>query len=160
MDGGAWWAAIYGVAQSRTQLSDFTFTFCFHALEKEMATHFSGLGSHRVGYDWSDLAAAAAAAVLIEDAFRAFTQFLWWPQNRQKLYLESWTLNLLLTPEPPKRHHHFSSNNQRKVLCTYLKRPLILRMKCKSETLPALISRLQGLACLQWWSWGLLEPLN
>ena len=37
-DGGAWWAAIYGVAQSRTQLSDFTFTFHFHALEKEMAT--------------------------------------------------------------------------------------------------------------------------
>ena len=39
MDGGAWWAAVHGVAQSRTQLSDFTFTFHFHALEKEMATH-------------------------------------------------------------------------------------------------------------------------
>ena len=38
-DGGAWWAAVYGVAQSRTRLSDFTFTFHFHALEKEMATH-------------------------------------------------------------------------------------------------------------------------
>ena len=43
MDGGAWWAAIYGVAQSWTQLSDFTFTFHFHALEKEMATHSSVL---------------------------------------------------------------------------------------------------------------------
>ena len=43
MDGGAWWAAVYGVAQSRTQLSDFTFTFHFHALEKEMATHSSVL---------------------------------------------------------------------------------------------------------------------
>ena len=42
-DGGAWWAAVSGVAQSRTQLSNFTFTFHFHALEKEMATHSSGL---------------------------------------------------------------------------------------------------------------------
>ena len=41
MDGGAWWAAVYGVAQSQTQLSDFTLTFHFHALEKEMATHSS-----------------------------------------------------------------------------------------------------------------------
>ena len=41
MDGGAWWAAVYGVAQSRTRLSAFTFTFHFHTLEKEMATHFS-----------------------------------------------------------------------------------------------------------------------
>ena len=75
MDGGAWWAAVYGVAQSRTRLSDFTFTFHFHALEKEMATHSSvlawripgtgesgrlpSMGLHRVGHDWSDLAAAA-----------------------------------------------------------------------------------------------------
>ena len=39
MDGGAWWAAVHGVAKSQTRLSDFTFTFHFHALEKEMATH-------------------------------------------------------------------------------------------------------------------------
>ena len=43
MDGGAWWAAVRGVAQTRTRLSDFTFTFHFHALEKEMATHSSAL---------------------------------------------------------------------------------------------------------------------
>ena len=43
MDGGAWWAAVHGVAESRTRLSDFTFTFHFHALEKEMATHSSDL---------------------------------------------------------------------------------------------------------------------
>ena len=76
MDGGAWWAAVHGVAKSRTRLSDFTFTFHVHALEKEMATHSSvlawripgtgepgglpSMGSHRVGYNWSDLAAAAA----------------------------------------------------------------------------------------------------
>ena len=74
MDGGAWWAAVHGVAKSRTRLSDFIFTFHFHALEKEMATHSGVLawripgtgepgglpfmGSHRVGHDWSDLAAA------------------------------------------------------------------------------------------------------
>ena len=77
MDGGTWWAAVCGVAKSRTQLSNFTFTFHFHALEKEMAIHSSVLnwripgmgepgglpsvGSHRVGHDWSDLAATAAA---------------------------------------------------------------------------------------------------
>ena len=76
MDVGAWWAAVHGVARSRTRLSDFTFTFHFHALEKEMATHSSvlawripgtgepgglpSMGWHRVGHDWSDLAAAAA----------------------------------------------------------------------------------------------------
>ena len=43
MDGGAWQAAVHGVAKSRARLSDFTFTFHFHALEKEMATHSSVL---------------------------------------------------------------------------------------------------------------------
>ena len=67
MDGGAWWAAAHGVAKSRAQLSNFTFTFHFHALEKEMATHSSvlawripgtgepgglpSMGSQRVGHD-------------------------------------------------------------------------------------------------------------
>ena len=67
MDRGAWWAAVDGVAKSWTRLSDFTFTFHLHALEKEMATHSSVLawriprteepgrlpstGSHRVGHD-------------------------------------------------------------------------------------------------------------
>ena len=43
MDGGAWWATVHGVAESRTRLNNFTFTFHFHALEKEMATHSSVL---------------------------------------------------------------------------------------------------------------------
>ena len=43
MDGGAWWAAVHGVAQSQTRLSDFTLTFHFHTLEQEMATHSSTL---------------------------------------------------------------------------------------------------------------------
>ena len=73
MDRGAWKAAVHGVAEGRTRLSEFTSTFHFHALEKEMATHSSVLawkipgmgepfglpsvGSHRVGHDLSDLAA-------------------------------------------------------------------------------------------------------
>ena len=68
LDGGAWWAAVHGVVKSQTQLSDFTFTFHFHALEKEMAACSSALawripgtgepggglpsmGSHRVGHN-------------------------------------------------------------------------------------------------------------
>ena len=67
MDGGAWWATVHGVAKSRTRLSNFTFTFHFHALEKEMAPHSSvlawritgmaepgglpSMGSRRVGHD-------------------------------------------------------------------------------------------------------------
>ena len=75
MDEGAWKAAVHGVAERRTWLSDFTFTFPFHALQKEMATHSSvlawripgtgepdglpSMGLHRVRHNWSDLAAAA-----------------------------------------------------------------------------------------------------
>ena len=51
MDGGAWWAAVHGVAKSQLQLSDFTFTFHFHALEKEMATHSSVLAWRIPGTD-------------------------------------------------------------------------------------------------------------
>ena len=80
MDGGAWKAAVHGVAKSQTRLSDFTFTFPFHALEKEMATHSSvlawripgtgepgglpSMGSHRVGRDLAATAGAAAAGLL------------------------------------------------------------------------------------------------
>ena len=52
MDGGAWWAAVHRVATSRTRLSDFTFTFQFHALEKEMATHSSVLENPRDSGAW------------------------------------------------------------------------------------------------------------
>ena len=64
MVGGAWWAAVHGVAKSQTRLRDFTFTFHFHALEKEMATHSSVLAWRIPGTGepvLSDSAAAAAA---------------------------------------------------------------------------------------------------
>ena len=82
MDGGAWWAAVHGVSRTRTQLSDFTLFFHFHALEKWQLTVLAwriprtgepgglpSMGLHRVGHDWSDLAAAvaAAAAALFEN---------------------------------------------------------------------------------------------
>ena len=88
-DGGAWKAAVHGVTEGRTRLSDFTFTFHFPAVEKEMATRSTvlawripgtgepgglpSMGSHRVRHDWSDLAAATACTS---------TVFVWkysWP---------------------------------------------------------------------------------
>ena len=101
MDGGAWWAAVHGVAKSWTQLSDFTFTFHFHALEKEMATHSSvlarripgtgepgglpSMGWHRVGHDWSDLAAATAAVHKI----KANNRKMLMEKSRWSMFLKS-----------------------------------------------------------------------
>ena len=93
MGRGAWWAAVHGVAKSRTQLSNFTFTFHFHALEKEMETHSSvlawripgtgepggllSMGLHRVRHNWSDLVAAAAENYNFSLSISLFTsQFL------------------------------------------------------------------------------------
>ena len=75
----AWWAAVHGVTKSRIWLRDFTFTFHFHASEKEMAPHslvlawripgtgepggLPSMGSNRIGHDWSDLAAAAGSEI-------------------------------------------------------------------------------------------------
>ena len=75
MDGGAWWAAVHGVAKSWARLSDFTFPFHFHALEKKLATHFSVLagesqgrgslvGCHLWSHTESDTTEVTAAAVL------------------------------------------------------------------------------------------------
>ena len=87
MDRGAWQATVHGIAKGWTRLSDFTFTFHFLALEKEMAIQSSvlvwripgigepggllSMGSHRVGHNWRDLAAAAAAAWSLE-------RWYWW----------------------------------------------------------------------------------
>jgi len=93
MDRGPWKAAVHGVTKSQTQLSDFTFTFHCHALEKEMATHSSvlawrilgmggpgglpSMGSHRVGHDWSDLAVVAAWPCL-EEGMTTLSSILTW----------------------------------------------------------------------------------
>ena len=129
MDGGAWWAAVHGVAEGWTRLSDFTFTFHFPALEKEMATHSSvlawripgmgepsvlpSMGSHRVVHDWSDLAAAAAAAkalfikiltpeTMVEILINTITsklQISLWPQRQEKrpLWKFIWCFLLLFS---------------------------------------------------------------
>ena len=65
MDGGAWWAVVYGVTKSQAQLSDFTFTFHFAALEKELS-----MGSCSVGNNSSDLAAAAAMIFCLDNCSR------------------------------------------------------------------------------------------
>ena len=98
MDRRAWWAAVHGVTKSWTQLSDFTFTFHFHALEKELATCSSVLawripgmaepgglpsvGSHRVRHDWSDLAAALHFLRQLHTARCSMRQCLFfWPRQ-------------------------------------------------------------------------------
>ena len=106
MDGGAWWATVREVVKNRTWLSNFTFTFHFHALVKEMATHSSvlawripgtgepgglrSMGSHRVGHDWSDLAAVAAYYWIRKDDFPAYYSYLT-PIFMVPLFLFSWS---------------------------------------------------------------------
>ena len=113
MDGGAWRAAVHGVAEGRTWLIDFTLTFHFHALEKEMATHSSvlawripgmgepggllSMGSHRVGHDWSDL---AEAAVPLCDGGLPITLSMNWSGSSPLLPIpvlawSTWNLHLL-----------------------------------------------------------------
>ena len=132
MDRGAWWAAVHGVAKSRKQLSDFTFTFHFHAWEKEMATHsivlawripgmgdpgrLPSMGLHRVGHNWSDLAAAAAADVFLELSY-----FFYDPKDVGKLIsgssafskssLNTWkfTVHVLLKPILESFENYFAS---------------------------------------------------
>ena len=96
MDRGAWKAAVHGVAKSRTWLSDFTFTFHFHALEKEMATYSSvlawripgmagpgglpSMGSHRVGHDWRNLAVASSYKYIesiVHESHSVMSNSLW-----------------------------------------------------------------------------------
>ena len=116
MDGGAWWAAVHRVAKSRTRLSNFTFTFHFHALEKEMATLSSALawripgtgelgglpsmGSHRVGHDWSDLAAAAVTpkVMCLEWDFIGLIKVKWDHEGRAL----TWRIGVLVREDTRK----------------------------------------------------------
>ena len=115
MDRGAWWTAVHGVTKSQTRLSDFTFTFHFHALEREMAAHSSvlawripgtgepgglpSMGSYRVKHNWSDLAAAAALYIscdLLNTMLKVKIRMAVWVQNDYKyisclpLWLHIW----------------------------------------------------------------------
>ena len=81
MDGGAWWAAVHGVAKSRTWLSDFTFTFNFHALEKEMATHSSVLALRIPGTGKPGWAAVSGVA-------RSWTRLKWLSSSSSSMHLK------------------------------------------------------------------------
>ena len=132
-DGGAWWAAIYGVAQSRTRLSDFTFTFHFRALKKEMAAHsrvpawripgmgepggLPSMGLHRVAHDWSDLAAAGAWRVRADhsESFHVLISSRWLSASfhlwrhllpRGSLPTATWLPGHLLPLPRPERCHN------------------------------------------------------
>ena len=123
MDGGAWWAAVHGVAKSRTRLSDFTFTFHFLGLEEEMATHSSvlpwripgagepgglpSMGSHRVGHDWSSSSSRSSSSSSIWNRrhfklylypLNSFFNLLYWKSETLFLYYEC-SAELTLEPE-------------------------------------------------------------
>ena len=110
MDRGAWWAVVHEVTKSRTRLRDFTFTFHFLALEKEMATHSSvlawripgtgepggltSMGSHRVRHDWSDLAAARGHLPEVSENPTAFyLRVYFYPRAYQLKSLKEWHLS-------------------------------------------------------------------
>ena len=115
MNRGAWKAAVHGVTEGHTQLSNFTFNFHFHALEKEMATHSSvlawripgtgepgglpSMGSHRVRHDWSDLATAAPVLSMLLHTFFTLspdTLFSWFFPNALAISSQSPVLIPLL----------------------------------------------------------------
>ena len=130
MEGGAWWAAVHGVAKSRTRLSNFTLTFHFHALEEEMATHYSvlawripgmgepgglpSMGSHRVGHDWSDLAVAADVSLELSCFFddpadvgnliSGSSAF-----SKSSLNIRKFMVHILLKPGLENFEHYFAS---------------------------------------------------
>ena len=116
MDGGAWWAVVHGVAKSQTRLSNFTFTFHVHALEKEMTTHSSvlawripgtgepnglpSMGSHRFGHDWSDLTAAGERMGTISgwniDSHCSYQDSLLKKKNTSQFPVYLWSISRIL----------------------------------------------------------------
>ena len=106
MDGGAWWAAAHGVAKSRTRLSDFTFTFHCHALEKELATHSSVLAWRipRTGAWWAAVSGVARSRTRLKRLSSSssrlwqivFSQDGW---NNISHLMDPYSVNLLFSPK-------------------------------------------------------------
>ena len=167
MDGGARWSAVHGVAKSRTRLGDFSFTFHFHALEKEMATHSSvlawripgtgepgglpSMGLHRVGHDWSDLAAAGKGSFnfkAVSILFRKNVTIEWvWaerPRNTMQCLMQRMALWVFLLTDHSlqfwKRQPHL---RQWQILS--LNRLALLYTFCLSSSLPWEVIRCCGL---------------
>ena len=111
MDGGSWWAAVYGVARSWTQLSNFTFTFHFHALEKEMATHSSVLawriagtaepgGLPSVGlHSQTRLKRLSSSSIIMSPAEETLTMIMKTCSRSQNQWVQRWNLNPSLSIE-------------------------------------------------------------
>ena len=126
MDRGAWWTAVHGGAKSQTRLSNFTFTFHFHALEKGMATHSSvlawripgtgkpggllSMGSHRVGHDWSDLAIAIYLCGELHSLLSTSTPTITGSQT--SLFYENRVFHISGQKHDPKEYMHFSVSLQ------------------------------------------------
>ena len=131
MDGGAWQDTVPGVTKSGTRLSDFTFTFHFHALEKEMATHFSLLAwripgprnlvgcrlwGRRVGHDWSNLAAAAAAEYYSLQVPQKYTTYFssgFFPGTRSFRHIDWWMIIHTETRARVRTHTHTYTHTHR-----------------------------------------------
>ena len=162
MDGGPWWAAVHGVAKSRTRLSNFTFTFHFHALEKEMATHSSvpswripgtgepgglpSMGSHRVGHDWSDLAAAAAVTDGAESGSQCSCMFT--------LMLLTWGASLGKSRNSVIQETGLSAFSKAKENWRCLWAPTILVSKPYSSATPSTWASLFLCSRTRWPCWG------
>ena len=123
MDRGAWWATVHGVAKSRTRLSDFTFTFHFHALEKAMATHSSvlawripgtgepggllSMGSHRVGTRLKRLSSSCSSRSRLKGNKYLFNKSVWsepYKSYKLQLTLEDegvWVVDPLCSEKSP-----------------------------------------------------------
>ena len=110
MDRGAWWAAVHGVAKSRTRLSDFTFTFHVHALEKEMATHSSVLAWRIPGTGCWELISTKWLVSVTDFQFPSPDPVSerWRRTYRVRLYLFFCLFVCFNTPTDPTEASHFS----------------------------------------------------
>ena len=106
MDGGAWWAAVHGIAKSLTRLSDFTFTFHFQTLEKEMATHSSVLA-------WRIPGRAAVYGVT-----QSRTQLKRLSSSSSSSHKKEGNLAICKNMDGPQGHYKWNeSNHERQILC-------------------------------------------
>ena len=172
MGGGAWWAAVHGVATSRTRLSNFTFTLHCPALEKDMATHSSvlawripgteepggllSMGSQRVRHDWSNLAAAAAAVVCNP----GWWIYRCWPQGNFTCFCAIYSSGgcargCFTCPFLAKQNHSFKTIQVSEWL--HIRKPELVILHCYMHGRSACHDWMEFWFSLYWSKWS---PLN